>query len=295
MIDTHCHLDAPEFAADREAVVQRAQQAGVQALVVPAVMPSTFADAQAAAKACQQHGVVGAYALGSHPLYVHQVPANAVQRLHDALQQHQHDPALVAVGEIGLDHFVPHLQDDASRAAQDQLYAQQLQLATAFHLPVILHVRRSADSLLKHLRAMRSQGRPLTGGIAHAFNGSLQQAHAFLDLGFKLGFGGAMTFDRALQIRRLAQQLPDDAIVLETDAPDIPPHWLYQTAQAREKGVPNQRNEPAELPRIAQTLMALRGWDMPRTCEKTTHNALAALPKLSALITRQNKTLGEHP
>lgn len=295
MIDSHCHLDAPEFTHDREAVVQRAQQAGVQALVVPAVMPSTFVDAQAAAKACQQHGVMGAYALGSHPLYVHQVPANAVQLLHDALQQHQHDAALVAVGEIGLDHFVPHLQDDASRAAQDQLYAEQLKLASAFNLPVILHVRRSADGLLKHLRAMRSQGRPLSGGIAHAFNGSMQQAHAFLDLGFKLGFGGAMTFDRALQIRRLAQQLPDDAIVLETDAPDIPPYWLYQTAQAREEGKASSRNEPAELPRIAQTLMALRGWDLSHAREQTTHNALVALPKLNALMANKHHPTGAAP
>lgn len=283
MIDTHCHLDAPEFAHDREAVVQRAQQAGVQALVVPAVMPSTFLEAQAAAQACQQHGVLGAYALGSHPLYVHQVPANAVQLLHDALQQYQHDPALVAVGEIGLDHFVPHLQDDHSRTQQAQLYKAQLQLAAQFNLPVILHVRRSADGLLKHLRDMRQQGRPIAGGIAHAFNGSLQQAHAFLDMGFKLGFGGAMTFDRALQIRRLAQQLPDDAIVLETDAPDIPPHWLYQTAQARENGEPNKRNEPAELPGIAQTLMALRGWELEHLRAQTTQNAYAALPKLQRL------------
>jgi len=148
-------------------------------------------------------------------------------------------------------------------------------------------VRRSADGLLKHLRAMRSQGRPIAGGIAHAFNGSLQQAHAFLDLGFKLGFGGAMTFDRALQIRRLAQQLPDDAIVLETDAPDIPPHWLYQTAQARENGEPSQRNEPAELPRIAQTLMNLRGWSAERTSAQTNQNACAALPKLQTLMLSQ--------
>lgn len=145
---------------------------------------------------------------------------------------------------------------------------------------MILHVRRSADALLKHLRRLQAMGRPVAGGIAHAFNGSEQQALAFVSLGFKLGFGGAMTFDRALQIRRLAQRLPPEAIVLETDAPDIPPHWLYQTAQARSQGA-RSRNEPAELPRIAQTLADLRGWTLEETALRTQANALAALPRLA--------------
>jgi len=187
------------------------------------------------------------------------------------------------VGEIGLDHFVPELQDEASRALQEQLYAAQLGLAAEHALPVILHVRRSADGLLKHLRRLKEQGRPVPGGIAHAFNGSEQQAQAFIELGFKLGFGGAMTFDRALQIRRLAAELPAHAIVLETDAPDIPPHWLYRTAAQRAEGE-RSRNEPAELPRIAETLAALRGWSLDETRRITTDNALAALPKLAALM-----------
>ncbi len=283
MIDSHCHLDAPEFQADRAAVIERASQAGVRCLVVPAVMPSTFEAVRLAAKQCQPH-VVGAYALGSHPLYVHQVPMDAAQRLHDALQTGQDDPQLVAVGEIGLDHFVTHLQDTDSLVKQANLYNDQLALAASFSLPVILHVRRSADALLKSLRRLKQQGKPVVGGIAHAFNGSLQQAHAFLDLGFKLGFGGAMTFDRALQIRALATQLPADAVVLETDAPDIPPHWLYQTAQARAAGASNSRNEPCQLPRIAQTMMALRGWDKAQIRQITTDNACQALPKLKLLL-----------
>ena len=189
----------------------------------------------------------------------------------------------MAVGEIGLDHFVPELQDEASRALQERTYAAQLDVAQRFELPVILHVRRSADGLLKHLRRLREAGRPIAGGIAHAFNGSPQQAQAFIDLGFKLGFGGAMTFERALQIRRLAAELPPEAIVLETDAPDIPPHWLYQTAQARAQGA-RSRNEPAELPRIAQTLAELRGWTLDHTRQQTTRNALAALPRLASLM-----------
>jgi TatD DNase family protein len=277
-IDTHCHLDAPEFDADRAQVMQRARDAGVGLMVVPAVASSTFEPSRQAAIQCQ-----GAYALGIHPLYVRAEPeADALAKLSQTLQARRDDPRLVAVGEIGLDHFVPALQDEASRALQERLYAAQLDLAVAHGLPVILHVRRSADGLLKHLRRLRDAGRPIAGGIAHAFNGSAQQARAFIELGFKLGFGGAMTFDRALQIRRLAAELPPEAIVLETDAPDIPPHWLYQTAEARAQGACS-RNEPAELPRMAQTLAELRGWTLAQTQGQTTANAMVALPRLASL------------
>ncbi|TDP83670.1 TatD DNase family protein [Aquabacterium commune] len=275
--DTHCHLDAPEFDADREAVVQRAREAGVGLIVIPAVSPQTFAPARDAA-----HRFGGAYALGIHPLFVRQVPDDALALLDAALQRWREDPRLVAVGEIGLDHFVPELQDEASRALQERFYAAQLDLAVAHGLPVILHVRRSADGLLKHLRRLRDVGRPVAGGIAHAFNGSAQQAQTFVELGFKLGFGGAMTFERALQIRRLAAELSPEALVLETDAPDIPPHWLYVTAEARARGE-RSRNEPSELPRIAQTLAGLRGLSLDALRELTTRNALAALPRLAAL------------
>lgn len=278
-VDTHCHLDAPEFDADRDEVIARAQAAGVGLQVVPAVMPSTFETAREAAHRCR-----GAYALGIHPLCVHQAPDDAALQLAQALQRGQDDPRLVAVGEIGLDHFVPELQDEASRALQERFYVAQLELAVRFDLPVILHVRRSADGLLKHLRRLRDAGRPVPGGIAHAFNGSAQQALAFIELGFKLGFGGAMTFERALQIRRLAAELPAQAIVLETDAPDIPPHWLYRTAEQRAQGLLS-RNEPAELPRIAETLAALRGWSLDEARRITTANALAALPRLAAMAT----------
>lgn len=277
-IDTHCHLDAPEFDADRDAVIARAQAVGVLMQVIPAVMPETFEAAREVAHRCQ-----GAYALGIHPLYVHQVPEDAALQLAQALQRWQDDQRLVAVGEIGLDHFVPALQSEVSLALQERFYVAQLELAVRYQLPVILHVRRSADGLLKHLRRLRDAGRPVPGGIAHAFNGSEQQALAFVELGFKLGFGGAMTFDRALRIRRLAAELPAEAIVLETDAPDIPPHWLYRTAQQRALG-DRSRNEPAELPRIAETLAALRGWSLNETRHITRVNALKALPRLAELV-----------
>ncbi len=276
-VDTHCHLDAPEFDADRVEVIARAQARGVRLIVVPAVSPSTFDAARAAAQQCQ-----GAYALGIHPLYVRAVTDDAVAQLDAALQHWRDDPRLVAVGEIGLDHFVSHLQDEAGLALQERIYAQQLEVSVAHGLPVILHVRRSADRLLKHLRRQRDAGKPVAGGIAHAFNGSEQQAMAFVDLGFKLGFGGAMTFDRALHIRRLAATLPPDAIVLETDAPDIPPHWLYRTAEQRAQGL-SSRNEPAELPRIAETLALLRHQTVDDWMAQSHQNALEALPKLRPL------------
>ncbi|MEO5698412.1 MAG: TatD family hydrolase [Burkholderiaceae bacterium] len=264
-IDSHCHLDAPEFDTDRDAVVTRARAAGVTRIVLPAVSRSNFETVRALAHA---HGFV--YALGIHPLCVAQALDADLEHLRDELARQRTDARLVAVGEIGLDHFVPGLD----RARQADFYVRQLKLAREFDLPVIVHVRKSADTLLKHLRAI-----PVRGGIAHAFNGSEQQALAFVGLGFKLGFGGAMTFERALQIRRLAAALPAEAIVLETDSPDIPPHWLYRTAQQRAAGECS-RNEPAELPRIAVTLAELRGVPLAELARLTSANARAALPGL---------------
>lgn len=268
-IDTHCHLDAPEFDADRDAVVARAKAAGVAMLVLPAVAADGF---EALAALAHRHGL--AYALGIHPLCVDAAADEDLERLNEALQRHRDDPRLVAVGEIGLDHVVP----SRDRARQERFYAAQLRLARAHELPVLLHVRRSADGLLKHLRRIE-----VPGGIAHAFNASEVQARQFVERGFKLGFGGAMTFERALQIRRLAASVPDDAPVLETDSPDIPPQWLYVKAAERAERAPS-RNEPAELPRIAQTLAALRGWTVEETASRCSAQACAALPRLAALL-----------
>jgi TatD DNase family protein len=278
-IDTHCHLDAPEFDADRSQVLARAQAAGVARMVLPAVEVGAFEAIRALAHA---HG--HAYALGIHPLYADRAGDDDLERLRDALAAQRDDPRLVAVGEIGLDHFVPGLD----RERQVQFYASQLMLAREFALPVILHVRRSADDLLKHLRRIR-----VPGGIAHAFNGSEQQAQGFLELGFRLGFGGALTFERALQIRRLAQILPESALVLETDAPDIPPQWLYRSAEQRRRGE-TARNEPAELPRIGATLAALRAWSIGQTAAITRANAMAALPRLAALEAAAPAALAPH-
>ena len=276
-IDTHCHLDAAEFLPDVASVRARAASQGVAHCVLPAVSASNFAAVRLLA-----HEFSDSYALGIHPLCVPAAQEADLQTLDAELTLRKSDPRLVAVGEIGLDYFVPALQQSPLRERQEFFYRAQLKLARKHGLPVILHVRRSADKLLKHLRELQPEGG--WRGIGHAFNGSEQQALEFIKLGFKLGFGGTVTFDSARQIRRLASQLPLDALVMETDSPDIAPHWLYRTAAQRAGGQGQGRNEPGELPRIAGVLAQLRGLSDEALARATTANALAAFPKLKGLL-----------
>ena len=279
-IDTHCHLDAPEFGPAHEGAVAArvlAAERGVGLCVIPAVERSNLDTVRRLA-----HRLGDAYALGIHPLFVPRADDADLAHLDAALTEHRDDPRLVAVGEIGLDFFVPALCEPAMRERQIRFYRAQLRLARQHGLPVIVHVRRSADVLLKHLREL-----PTGGGIAHAYNGSAAQAKAFIDLGFKLGFGGAATFEPALKLRALAAELPLDAMVLETDAPDIPPHWLYATAAERAAGQAQGVNTPAELPRIGAVIAGLRGLSPEALAQASTANALAALPRLAALLPSQ--------
>jgi TatD DNase family protein len=275
-VDTHAHLDAAEFDPDRADVIARAQAAGVRMVVLPAVAVSNFATVRDLA---HEHGF--AYALGIHPMAVPNADERDVDRLHEALAAHRDDPRLVAVGEIGIDGFEPTCTAPDAMAKQQRFLVAQLKLARDVALPVVLHVRRSVDQVLAALRRI-----DVPGGIAHAFNGSREQAFAFVAMGFRLGFGGAMTFERALQLRRLAATLPSHAIVLETDSPDIAPQWLYRTREQRDAGA-TMRNQPGEHPRIAHTLVDLRGRSLHEIAATTTHNACAALPKLSALLLRR--------
>lgn len=277
-IDTHCHLDAAEFVPDRAEVRAQARANGVVHCVIPAVQRSNFDTVRELA-----HLTGDSYCLGIHPLYVKSATEDDLQLLAAQLAALRDDPRLVAVGEIGLDYFVPELRTGPLAERQEHFYREQLKLARQFGLPVVLHVRRSADRLLKHLRDLGRTG-PAWSGIAHAFNGSDAQAQAFLKLGFKLGFGGALTYERALQLRRLAQSLPLEAMVLETDAPDIPPHWIYATAQDRLAGAAQGRNTPGELPRMAAVLAQLRGMPLDTLARATTGNACQALPRLAALL-----------
>ena len=277
-IDTHCHLDAPEFAADRLAVRAAARASGVAHCVIPAVEQSNFDAVRELA-----HAGGDSYCLGIHPLCSPRAGPDDLLALATHLQAHHADPRLVAVGEVGLDYFVPELTQSPLRERQEEVYRAQLKLARQFGLPVVLHVRRSADRLLKHLRTLSKTGSAWSG-IAHAFNGSEVQANEFIKQGFKLGFGGAVTYERAIQLRHLVKTLPLDSIVLETDAPDIPPHWLYTNAQDRQNGVAQGRNAPGELPRIAAVVAQLRGMPVEVLAQATTYNACRALPKLEALL-----------
>lgn len=272
-IDTHCHLDAPEFDADRDAVRAAARRAGVALCVLPCVGVAAFEAVRELA-----HRFGDGYALGIHPLCVARASDSALQALDAALRTHAGDPHLVAVGEIGLDYFVAELRSGAPRVRQERFFRAQLELAARHRLPVLLHVRHSVEPVW---RAVAQSG--VAGGIVHAFNGSRVQAEHFLERGFKLGFGGAMTYDRAARLRRLAAALPAEAIVMETDAPDIPPQWLYKTAAERAAGAAQGRNQPAEVARIGAELAALRGVDVGAWAEQTRSNALAALPRLAGL------------
>jgi TatD DNase family protein len=253
LVDSHCHLDASEFDEDRDAVVQAALDGGVEKIVVPAIACWNFDTVLA----LPQRYPCCVPALGIHPLFVGQAQPDDIEILRDKLRDTQ--PA--AVGEIGLDFFV----EPYDQPRQEYYFVEQLRMAREFGLPVLMHVRKSVDHILKHLRRIE-----VPGGIAHAFNGSRQQAEILAAMGFKLGFGGAMTWSRAHHLRELAATLPLESIVLETDAPDIPPEWLGR------KG----RNSPEHLPRIAAVLAELRDVEVEEIIAKTTQNMAEILPHM---------------
>lgn len=255
LIDTHCHLDAPEFEGRLQAVLDASRAAGVSGFVVPAVEQANF---RAVAALSQTHSDI-AHALGIHPLYVMRARLEHLEQLRDELAQGQ----AVAVGEIGLDHYVKDVDPELQR----HYFVAQLKLARDFGLPIILHVRRSVDAVLKELRRIE-----VPGGIAHAFNGSRQQADIFIAMGFKLGFGGSASFSGSTRIRALAASLPAEALVLETDAPDIRPEWAQDLP-----------NTPENLPRIASIIAGLRGVEVAELVRQTGCNAREALPKLAGV------------
>jgi TatD DNase family protein len=268
-IDSHCHFDAGEFDLDREIVRDHARQLGVRHCILPSVERANFLAVQSLA-----HRFGDYYALGIHPLYTPGAKEEDLTILQEMLAQSAADPRLVALGEIGLDGFVPGLD----WACQLHFYRAQLALAKKHHLPLILHVRRSSDALLKGLRDVGS-----VGGIAHAFNGSSVQAQQFVEMGFCLGFGGALTYERALHLRRLLKELPLTSIVLETDSPDIPPQWLYVTASARAMGEKPKRNSPTELPRIAQMVAEIKGVSLEELSRQSCNNVRRVFPRMAVL------------
>lgn len=261
--DTHCHLNALEFADENDAIARRAAEMQVSRIVIPSIDRQGFSEVRQLA---HRHPNC-AYAIGIHPSCVVDATEEDLSVMRTLLKENMADPRFVAIGEIGLDFYKPERREGPLREKQEYFYAEQLKMAREFDLPVLLHSLRAVDIVLKHLRQIRTPG-----GVAHAFNGSVQQAGIFIDLGFMLSFTGTFTYDRALHLRRLATELPLAAIVIETDAPDLPPSWLD-----------GRHNTPAELPRIGAELAALRGITAEALARATTQNAEKVMPRLSNL------------
>ena len=194
-IDTHCHLDAEELDANRDEIVRQAMKMQVSAMVIPSTDRNNFATVRQLAY--QYPNCV--YALGIHPVYIKDATEDDLHLMRSLLKEANSDPKWVAIGEIGLDFYLPELKEGLLREKQEYFFVEQLKMAKDFSLPVLLHSRRSVDMVLKYLRQIRPKG-----GIAHAFNGSFQQAQTFMDLGFKLSFCGTFTYERAQHLRKLA-------------------------------------------------------------------------------------------
>ncbi|MDC0423357.1 TatD family hydrolase [Methylophilaceae bacterium] len=256
-IDSHCHLD---FFPDTiiKKTIKSARNSQISNIVIPSVSPENLTRVREIAV---QDDTLS-YALGFHPMYIDKINNSDLVKLSDSVRNN----SPVAIGEIGIDLFIKKNNIDK----QEHFLVSQLKLAIDYDLPVILHTRNAIDVVLKHLRRHK-----VRGGIAHAFNGSNQQAYQFIDLGFKLGFGGAMTYPRAKHIQKLAKELPIESIVLETDSPDMPPFWLEK----------DQKNQPKELEKIGIFLAQLRGLDPYKMAKTISKNTLEILPKIDKLYT----------
>lgn len=255
-IDSHCHLDSPEFDIDRDAVVAQSCASGVEAIINLPGHVDHFARAKITR---ERFGCLTGY--GIHPMWVAGPYTTSnredIATLRTWVEREKPD----LVGEIGLDYFIP----EVNQVEQEWFFSEQLKIARDFDLAVSLHVRRSQDHILKHLRRIK-----VRGGFAHAFNGSAQQAAEFVKLGFCLGFGGTATFPQARRVRALLREVPLDNVVIETDAPDIPPSFLGTMGSIA-------RNSPTYLPRIGEMLAEVRGLSVDVFAAATTANVRRVL------------------
>ena len=263
LFDSHCHMHFSEFDHDRAQVLQRAYQLGVHRLCVPATTAKEWSSVIALSK---QHEMIYS-ALGLHPCFLAQHSTDHLQLLHDILQDNH--SSIVAIGETGLDFYDKQLSDK-DRVLQIELFTGHIQLAKQFQRPLIIHARKSHDTILALLRRYK----PQNSGIIHAFSGSRQQAEQYIDLGFKLGFGGGITYERATKTRLLIKELPLDSIVLETDAPDMPL-----------SGFQGQRNTPERLLSVAKCAATIRQMPLDELIQMTTNSCL----KLFAATKEQSK------
>ena len=252
LIDTHTHLDFPDFDADRTRLLDNAAARGVERMVVLGVFQGNFQ--RVWDLACADRRLVAA--LGLHPIYLDQHRPEHVLELRQWLERLRGDRRLCAVGEFGLDYYVETLD----RQRQQDLFEAQLQMACDFQLPALLHVRRSHAQVIATLKRYK----PSRAGVIHAFAGSYEEAREYIRLGFKLGLGGAATWPQALRLRKTIAQLPLDSVVLETDAPDMAPAMF-----------PGVRNSPEHLPEIAAALASVMAVDVEVLADASTRNALA--------------------
>ena len=251
LIDTHTHLDFPDFDADRDSVLARSRASGVRQMVVLGVHQANWQ--RLWDLVLREDGLYAAF--GLHPVYLQQHQPEHLHELRSWLERLAGHPKLCAVGEFGLDYFLPDLPQDQ----QQTLFEAQLGLAAEFELPALLHVRRAHAATIATLKRYKLK----RGGIVHAFAGSLEEAHEYLKLGFKLGLGGAPTWPQALRLRKVVAQLPLQAIVLETDSPDMAPAMHAQ-----------QRNSPVHLPDICAALAELRNISSAELANASSLNAM---------------------
>jgi len=250
LFDTHCHLDFPVFDGSRAALLAACRACGVERIVIPGVTAQHWGRVLA----CCAEAPMLLPALGMHPCFLDGQDAADLQRLAELLV----DPSVVAVGEIGIDLW--HGRQQLAR--QIAVFDRQLDLAEQFNLPVLLHVRKAHDEVLARLRR-RSR---IKGGIVHAFSGSLQQAHQYAELNFCVGIGGALTYPRATRLAAVLAALPVEALVLETDAPDMPLH-----------GYQGQANRPDRLPLVLSSLAAVRQQSDETLAEQLWRNSCSVL------------------
>ena len=245
LIDSHCHLDFDIFNHDRDALLARCKVKGIDDIVIPAVTAQAW---ESLITVCHSSTMLH-LALGLHPLFIDEHSPKDLTRLKHIILQN----SPCAVGEIGLDFY--HSNHD--KLSQIYYFSEQLKIAQQLTLPVLLHVRKAHDQVIKILK-----DHPVSGGIVHAFNGSIQQAEHYQKLGFVFGVGGAITHPKARKLRALFQQLPLSSIVLETDAPDMP---FYQQK--------SPRNTPENIPHIIDTLAELHQESRDEIACATTHNS----------------------
>lgn len=261
-IDTHTHLDFPDFDTDRQQILARCAALGVERFVILGVFRQNWDRLWQMVSADQRLFA----AFGLHPVYLLQHQDNHLQDLADYLQRLAAHPRCCAVGEIGLDYYLPQL----NREHQQALFNAQLSIAADANLPVLLHVRRAHADTIAILKRYRSP----RGGIVHAFAGSLEEAREYIKLGFKLGLGGAATWPQAKKLRRTVAALPLDSLVLETDSPDMAPSFH-----------PHQRNSPEYLPQICATLAGLRGESAHTLASACLHNSYELFGWPAATVT----------